>query len=210
MFNTLNLGGLAAAMFMSMCMNTTLAPASLPEQVLNAQNELATVITPEKVIQQEQKALAAHLSKKYSQPLPLVQRIVKAAYSEGKKHELSPLLVLAIIEKESSLKPTAGNSYGAQGLMQVVPRYHREKLKGEKHPDGLKNPETNIRVGSKVIAEYLKLRKGNLDAALAYYSGGAREYAPKVKAFRASLESVIHKSRMELFASASAKTNNVS
>src|SRR3546814_20765063 len=61
--------------------------------------------------------------------------------------------------------------------MQVVRRWHREKL----HPsESLFDPAVNIRVGADVLEEYLELAGGNLSAALAKYSGNARNYASAV------------------------------
>ena len=139
----------------------------------------------------EQKALVEYLAQTYKQPEPLVQRIVRSAYQEANQHDLSPLLILAIVMKESSLRPDARSSYGALGLMQVVPRFHKDKLPKSKKPaDVLLRPEDNIRVGASILAEYLDWKKGSLSAALVKYSGNARGYVQKVKSYEAELEQV--------------------
>lgn len=138
----------------------------------------------------EQSALIDHLSNKYAQPVEITERVVRAAYKEGEQRELSPLLILAIVEKESSFRHEVVNSYGAMGLMQVVPRYHREKLTEGQGTEQLLNPETNIRVGSQILSEYLGAKKGNLQAALKKYSGNAREYFQRVVRYRDRLREV--------------------
>ena len=138
----------------------------------------------------EKLALTKYLARKYNQSLEGTHRIVQAAYHEGLQQGVPPLLILAMVEKESSLRPGIVNYYGAVGLMQVVPRYHQEKLVGLKNPADLHEPEVNIRVGSRILAEYLKGSRGNMPTALARYSGGARDYALRVAAFQQELEAV--------------------
>lgn len=141
----------------------------------------------------EKRILVEHLSDKYRAPAPVVRQIVETAYEEGEKRNVSPLLVLALIEKESSFRPEVTNSYGAMGLMQVVPRFHREKLSDPENPDELLSPKENIRVGVEIVEEYLRAKKGNLQAALVKYSGNAREYYPRVMRFKDELRRVIQR-----------------
>lgn len=137
--------------------------------------------------------LTKYLSDKYpKRPKKTVEVIVDAAFKEAKKHDLNPLLVLAVIEKESSLRHAASNRYGAKGLMQVVPRWHPEKMRTVTHPKGLFDPVTNIQVGTSILAEYLDRYSGNVVNALNKYSGSARNYPEKVQDFKEELERVIH------------------
>jgi soluble lytic murein transglycosylase-like protein len=143
-------------------------------------------------------ALTSYLADKYKQSVEGTHRIVKAAYLEGTRQGVPPLLILAMVEKESSLRAGVVNYYGAVGLMQVVPRYHPEKLVDLKDPAELQVPEVNIRVGSRILAEYLRSSKGNLSAALARYSGGAHDYALRVGVFQQELEEVSSVARSNL------------
>lgn len=138
----------------------------------------------------EQKVLVDHLSDKYDKPSNQVERIVRVAYTEAKKHSLSPLLVLAVIEKESSLKDNARSNYGAVGLMQVVPRYHLEKLKNGEKSQAFLVPETNIRVGTQILSDYMLKNNGNLKKALKKYSGNATDYSKTVIVLKTNLEKV--------------------
>lgn len=138
----------------------------------------------------QQSALVQHLSSKYRQPADLVERIVLTSYREASRVGLPPTLILAVIEKESSLNPLAKSGYGAMGLMQVVPRFHMEKLPEGAKPDVLEKPEANIRVGADILAEYRGHTKGSIPAALKKYSGSAKGYAEKVAFFKRELELV--------------------
>lgn len=96
-------------------------------------------------------------------------QIVDSVYLYSLEKGIHPHFVLGMIKAESSYNPKAKSSYGAKGLMQVVPRFHQDKLSG-------RNPydiETNIEVGTTIIHQCLQKHQHNKDKALYCYSGGA-------------------------------------
>ena len=99
----------------------------------------------------------------------LIKVIADQVMIEKKKKGIDPAITLGIIKAESNYRTTAKSGYGAKGLMQVVPRWHRDKIKGRNVYD----PRTNIEVGTQVLYDCLNKRRGNLNAALNCYSGGA-------------------------------------
>ncbi len=105
--------------------------------------------------------------------------ILQIVYREASQSGLPPDLVLAVIAIESSFKPFAISSAGAQGLMQVMPFW---KLEIGRPDDNLTNISTNIRYGCKILEFYLQKEKGNVDKALARYNGsvGKTTYSEKV------------------------------
>lgn len=123
-------------------------------------------------------AQANYLATKFRQNLKSVREYVDLAWAEAEKREgIEPELLIAIMQKESSLRPKVQSRYGAQGLMQVVRRWHREKL----HPsESLFDPKVNVRVGTDILEEYLALAEGSLTKALSKYSGNARGYSNKI------------------------------
>lgn len=119
-----------------------------------------------------------YLAEKLRKPAQTLQEYVHLAWSEASKRAgLRPELLIAIMQKESTFRPKVQSRYGAQGLMQVVRRWHREKLDKS---ESLFDPVVNIRVGSDILEEYLELMEGDLPKALARYSGNARGYANTV------------------------------
>lgn len=70
---------------------------------------------------------------------------------------------------------------GARGLMQVRPQAHPEKVDKVGGALMLHDVEAGIHVGARILVEYQR-SSGNLAAALARYSGAARNYATKVMA----------------------------
>ncbi len=126
----------------------------------------------------KKQAQAAYLAAKFKKQEATVRKFVDLAWAEASRRDwLAPELLIAIMQKESALRPKVQNRYGAQGLMQVVRRWHRDKL----HPsESLFDPEVNIRVGADVLEEYLERADGNMDKALRKYSGNARGYAKTI------------------------------
>ncbi len=96
-----------------------------------------------------------HLPIRAKKYLPLVYK-----YSE--KHSVDPALVMAIIENESAFNPLVTSERNgkpiATGLMQLVPwsggkeAYNALGYNGEPTREFLKNPENNIRLGTKYLS----------------------------------------------------------
>lgn len=132
------------------------------------------------IAQKEAKILAQtqYLATKFRQREATLRRYVELAWKEaGKRNGVPPELLIAMMQKESSLRPEVQSHYGAQGLMQVVRRWHHDKV----HPsESLFDPEVNIRVGAGVLEEYLEEADGSLSKALKKYSGNAQNYARTV------------------------------
>ena len=140
------------------------------------------------------RALAEFLSRRFQVAGEATATIVSAAYREAGEAGLDPLLVLAVISIESRFNPLAQSGMGAKGLMQIIPRFHREKLAEHGGDHAVLDPESNIRVGTQILQEYIH-RKGTLEAGLQFYNGASRDesaqYAQKVMAERLRLEETL-------------------
>lgn len=135
-----------------------------------------------------QQALADFLSRRYYVAASQTERFVALAYRAGHEVGLDPLLVLAVISVESRFNPIAESVMGAKGLMQIIPKYHYEKLERYGGTEGgveeaVLDPESNIRVGARILHEYVH-RMGTLEGGLQFYNGALRDastqYAQKV------------------------------
>jgi soluble lytic murein transglycosylase-like protein len=152
-----------------------------------------------------QQALVEHLSRRFFIATGATERMVLASYRAALEVGLDPLLVLAVISVESRFNPIAESVMGAKGLMQIIPRYHLDKLRAAGGEDAVFDPESNIQVGARILQEYV-YRTGTLEAGLQFYNGALRDnsaaYAQKVMAERSRLEQVL-KSRNLRFTVAS-------
>ena len=141
-----------------------------------------------------QQALVAHLSRRFYIAAEATERMVVAAHRAAHEVGLDPLLVLAVISIESRFNPIAESGMGAKGLMQIIPKFHLDKLRVMGGEDAVFDPESNIHVGARILQEYVH-RTGTLEAGLQFYNGAFRDnsaqYAQKVMAERDRLERVL-------------------
>jgi soluble lytic murein transglycosylase-like protein len=116
--------------------------------------------------------------------------VFELAQMIGQERRIDPLLIVAVIGVESGFNPFAESTMGAQGLMQIIPRFHLDKV-----PDGagdrpFLDPAINLRIGVNVLEEAIRLR-GGLIPGLQYYAGSSDPegaYASKVLAEKERLE----------------------
>jgi soluble lytic murein transglycosylase-like protein len=83
------------------------------------------------------------------------------------RNRVSPALVTAVIETESSYNPRAVSPRGAMGLMQLMPEVARDL--GVENPF---EPEENIRGGVTLLRRLLDKYHGDQRLALAAYNAG--------------------------------------
>jgi soluble lytic murein transglycosylase-like protein len=91
-------------------------------------------------------------------------------------------LTHAIITVESGHNPKAKSKKGAIGLMQIRPVVWEKELRQVgliKTKKDLYDPEMNIRAGQYILIKMIARTK-NLEQALKWYSGGAKNYHKKV------------------------------
>jgi soluble lytic murein transglycosylase-like protein len=155
---------------------------------------------PAAVVEQEQKALAEYIAKRWRIAEEAASRFVSIAYRAGGVHSVDPVLILAVMAIESGYNPVAQSVMGAKGLMQVIPRFHLEKLDDHGGEEALLDPEVNILVGAQILREYHR-RLRDEELALQMYGGAFDEptaqYANKVFAERARLEPIRRKARQQ-------------
>lgn len=154
----------------------------------------AQVEPPAPALTGRERLLARYLSRRYVLGLASSEQVVQAAYAAADEVGLDPLLLLAVAAVESSFNPLAESVMGAKGLMQIIPKWHREKLESLGGDEALFDPEANILLGARILKEYVH-RTGTLQAGLQFYNGAfldpSAQYARKVLAERARLRAVV-------------------
>ncbi|MGB6009468.1 lytic transglycosylase domain-containing protein [Castellaniella sp.] len=116
--------------------------------------------------------LRSYLSRKYRIASSVAGALVRMAFSVGKERHVDPQLLLAVIAIESRYNPFVESSVGAQGLMQIMGRVHREKLRAHGGPAAIFNPAVNIRIGAQILADCIR-RRGSIEGGLACYVGAS-------------------------------------
>ncbi len=109
--------------------------------------------------------------------IPLSYDVQHYVYELSWEYDIDPILVMAIIQKESKCDPNTVGDYGkAIGLMQIQRQWHYERIRELKCTD-LYDPYQNILVGMNYLAE---LFEGDMtmEWVLMAYNGG-RTWANK-------------------------------
>ena len=132
-----------------------------------------------------------YVSRRYHVSNDALQPIFATAQAVGRDLRLDPLLIIAVIGVESGFNPFSQSVVGAQGLMQVMPGIHKDKLPEEADQSAFLDPVTNVQVGAKVLKESIR-RNGGVEGGLQQFAGASndpdRRYALKVLAEKQRLE----------------------
>ena len=140
------------------------------------------------------RALSEFVAKRYRVSQDVSFDLVSLAHQEGSRFQLDPLLIIAVIAIESRFNPIAESGAGAKGLMQIIPKYHTDKLEEFGGEQAVFDPATNIQVGSRILREYIR-RTGNIGIALQMYAGALGDtedqYTTKVLNERRRLQQVL-------------------
>lgn len=138
------------------------------------------------------------LARKYRVAASAIEPLVLAAHAAGERIGIDPHLIVAVMAVESGFNPIAESPMGAQGLMQVIPRYHQDKLETFASQGTLLDPVVNIQVGALVLKESIR-RAGSLEAGLQQYAGATSDddgqYAAKVLAEKQRIEAAARRAR---------------
>jgi soluble lytic murein transglycosylase-like protein len=129
---------------------------------------------------------------------PNVQRFASLIESEAKRHGLDPALVRAVVAVESAYEPAAVSPKGAVGLMQVIPataeRYGLAADRRNSVEQKLKDPATNVRIGTRYLSDLIERFGQDLKLALAAYNAGegaVERYAWNVPPFPETQQYVV-------------------
>ena len=187
----LALVGLAAlAAFLALPIRADSVPPDLSGPVAAVDPVIAPAAAP---LEREQRAVTEYIAKRYRVADTAIAGFVATAYRAGEQYSVDPLLILAVMAIESRYNPVAQSTVGAKGLMQVIPKFHLEKLIDHGGEHALLEPEVNIEVGARILREYQR-RFGDTGTALQMYAGAFDEptarYTSKVFAEKARLESL--------------------
>jgi soluble lytic murein transglycosylase-like protein len=138
--------------------------------------------------------LGEYVARRYRVSSAVATEIVAKAHVVGRRLDLDPMLILAVISVESRFNPIAESNMGAKGLMQVIPRLHADKFLAVGGPNAVFELEPNITVGARILKDYLRYTGDLLDALQMYVGAStqedASEYSEKVTRERERLNQI--------------------
>lgn len=149
------------------------------------------VEAPSEALSPRMRGALDYVAKRYRVSTDALQPVFATAQAAGRDLKLDPLLIIAVIGVESGFNPLSQSVVGAQGLMQVLPRFHKDKLPSDAGDLPFFDPLTNVQVGAKVLKESIH-RNGGVENGLQQFAGAIndpeRRYSTKVLAERQRLE----------------------
>jgi soluble lytic murein transglycosylase-like protein len=168
---------------------------SIPAPVaMDEERQTGANAAPAHAEEDRYRALSEFVARRYRVSQDAALDLVTLAHGVGHQLQLDPLLIIAVIAVESRFNPIAESRAGAKGLMQIIPKYHGDKLEEFGGEQAVFEPSANIHVGAKILKEYLR-RTGNLGIALQMYAGALSDdedqYTRKVLNERYRLQQVV-------------------
>jgi len=168
-------------------------PASADAGETGADNEMSpSILSP------RMRGALDSVSRRYRVSAAPLVPVFAAAEAAGREHRIDPLLIVSVIAVESRFNPFSESVMGAQGLMQVVPRFHQDKLPDGADEQAIFDPVLNVRVGARILKDSIR-RNGGVVPGLQQFAGAAddpeQRYATKVLAELARLEAAGQRGR---------------
>jgi soluble lytic murein transglycosylase-like protein len=140
------------------------------------------------------RALSEYVAKRYRVSQDVAFNLVSLAHRAGSELQVDPLLIIAVMAVESGFNPIAESVAGAKGLMQIIPKFHGDKLEEFGGEQAIFDPATNIQVGAQILREYIR-QTGNVGIALQMYAGALGDsedqYTNKVMGMKQRLQYVV-------------------
>ena len=125
--------------------------------------------------------------------------IATSVVKNSKKYNLPASLVVSIMNRESGFNTMAVSSMGAKGLMQVMTKVHKDKMKKM----GINNYEAmhinnSIKLGCNILREYLNTAKTTEDALERYVGGKHKGYIKDVLATYLNINMMLSEKKVEV------------
>lgn len=120
--------------------------------------------------QRQQLLVTNWLSKRYRVANDAIDMLVSASYLTAKETKLDPLLILSVIAIESRFNPFSESPVGAQGLMQVMSKVHKDRFNELGGVKAALNPVANIKVGAMILRDCVRAA-GSIEGGLKRYVG---------------------------------------
>jgi len=125
------------------------------------------------------------LEHRRSAPLESREHLARVIQQEATSAGVDPLLVAAIVARESSFRSHAVSRVGAVGLMQLRPFVARDLAQRAnldwREGETLRRPRANVRLGVAYYRELIERFDGDASLALAAYHRGPTRVAGELK-----------------------------
>ena len=146
-------------------------------------------------LEQTQQTVIRYITTKYKNVSRQdAYHITKSAFEHARNNNIDPTLLLGLIEKESSFQKHITSKLNAQGLMQVIPRWHRTTIARVVNKNGgdIKSIHNNIEIGTFILKTNLQ-KNHSIPRALQAYNGShnGTSYSRQVLNFQNNIKRAI-------------------
>lgn len=146
-------------------------------------------------LEQTQQTVIRYITTKYKNVSRQdAYNITKSAFEHARNNNIDPTLLLGLIEKESSFQKHITSRLNAQGLMQVIPRWHRATIERVVNKNGgdIKSIHNNIEIGTFILKTNLQ-KYHSIPRALQAYNGShnGTSYSKQVLNFQNNIKRAI-------------------
>ena len=124
-------------------------------------------------LEQKQQIVMKYITTKYKNISHQdAYHITKSAFEHAKNNNIDPTLLLGSIEKESNFQKHITSRLNAQGLMQVIPKWHKSTIASVVNKNGgdIKSIHNNIEIGTFILKTNLQ-KYHSITRALQAYNG---------------------------------------
>lgn len=127
----------------------------------------------EEVVKKKDTSVTPLIMKLRPQLDPSIAKEINAAIIKySREFRLPPTFVLYLMKRESGFDVLAKSKAGAVGLMQVMPKAHKDKMEKIGITNGnLYHIDNNVRLGCWIFRDYFN-KTGSIEKALKKYVGG--------------------------------------
>jgi soluble lytic murein transglycosylase-like protein len=136
-------------------------------ETISAKNNNSTQTLVVATVNMEPEACAADVLSKQVFAPKKYGNIIRRAAERYAESGITPEMLMAVVEVESSWNHEVCSAAGACGLMQLMPETAVELGVKDVH-----NPEQNIMGGAKYLAKLMRMFNGDVRKALAAYNAG--------------------------------------
>lgn len=174
----------------------TVAPEPRPKPATDESPDsaaLAAAVPAPRSVTGAQAAVARWIGARYGVAPGAIAPLVAEADILGRKYNLSPNLLIAVMAIESNFHPYIESQAGAQGLMQVMPQVHSRRYEKFGGKSAFVDPIVSLRVGAEILRDCVRLRGGSEAEGLRFYFGGgpaSATYIEKVRSEQQRLNAV--------------------
>lgn len=124
-------------------------------------------------LEQKQQTVMKYITTKYKNISHQdAYNITKSAFEHARNNNIDPTLLLGLIEKESRFQKHITSRLNAQGLMQVIPKWHKSTIASVVNKNGgdIKSIHNNIEIGTFILKTNLQ-KYHSITRALQAYNG---------------------------------------